>query len=85
MFFMSSYRTLLPLQYPSHSLALGGLYVACFLTSFEQPPSDDPEKTVAIEITQQLKRRGDWERKYRTQVEDLEGQPQRPQKNTKAS
>jgi len=43
------------------------------LSSFEQPNSDDPEKQIAGEITQKLKKRGDWERKFQTQVEDIEG------------
>lgn len=69
---MDCYRTFLPLQYPPHTVALGGLFVACFLSSFEQPSSDDPEKKVAEEITRKLKQRGDWEVKFQTQVEDLE-------------
>ena len=68
-----SYRTSLPLQYPPHSVALGGLFVACFLSSFEQPNSDDPEKQIAEGITQKLKKKGEWERKFQTQVEDIEG------------
>lgn len=69
-----SYRTSLPLQYPPHSIALGGLFVACFLLSFEQPNSDDPEKQIAEGITQRLRQKGDWERKFQTQVEDIEGE-----------
>lgn len=68
-----SHRTLLPLQYPPHIIALGGLYVACLLTSFEQPLSDNPERIAAEEIAQKLKKKGDWERKFQSQVEDLEG------------
>lgn len=69
---MDCYRTSLPLQYPPHSVALGGLFVACFLSSFEQPNSDDPEKQIAEGITQKLKKKGEWERKFQTQVEDIE-------------
>ncbi|KAJ3570098.1 hypothetical protein NP233_g4627 [Leucocoprinus birnbaumii] len=69
---MDCYRTFLPLQYPPHTIALGGLFVACFLTSFEQSNSDDPEKKVAEELTQQLKQKGEWEKRFFTQVADLE-------------
>lgn len=68
-----SHRTLLPLQYPPHTLALGGLYVACLLTSFEQQPSSD-DQLIAEELVKRLKQGGDWERKFQSQVEDLEGE-----------
>ncbi|KXN93288.1 CTD kinase subunit beta [Leucoagaricus sp. SymC.cos] len=72
-----SHRTLLPLQFPPQTLALGGLFVACLLTSFEQPPSDDTERAIAGEIAQKLKKSGDWESKFQAQVVDLEGEQTR--------
>lgn len=68
-----SHRTLLPLQYPPHTLALGGLYVACLLTSFEQQPSND-DKIIAEELVKKFKQGTDWERKFQFRIEDLEGE-----------
>ncbi|KAF9444338.1 cyclin-like protein [Macrolepiota fuliginosa MF-IS2] len=66
------HRTLLPLQYPPHTLALGSLSLACLLSTFEQAPSDSPDRVAAEEIMKRLQKKGDWERKFQSQVEDLE-------------
>ncbi|KAF8895340.1 cyclin-like protein [Infundibulicybe gibba] len=67
------HRTLLPIQYPPHTIALGCIYVASLLLSFEQPPETlasplRPSK----EIAQQLGTNGKWESDFQSQVEDLE-------------
>ncbi|PFH54113.1 hypothetical protein AMATHDRAFT_136094 [Amanita thiersii Skay4041] len=70
---IDSHRTLLPVQYPPHTMALGSIYVAALLSSFEQPPEEFSEDCyTAQQITEILGKRGNWERKYQSQVEDLE-------------
>ena len=69
-----SHRTLVPIQYPPHVVALGGLYVAALLSSFEQPMAGErPGYKTSHQIAAILSRRGEWERKFQAQVEDLEG------------
>jgi CTD kinase subunit beta len=68
-----SHRTLVPLKYPPHVVALGSIYVASLLSSFEQPPS--PEQSgyrSSHEIAATLSE-GQWEQDFQSQVEDLEG------------
>jgi len=73
-FTLLSYRTLLPLQYPPHTIALGSLYVAALLSSFDQPPSaGNAGFRSPHEVGEILKKHGDWEKKFKSQVEDLEG------------
>ncbi|KAF9013220.1 cyclin-like protein [Cyathus striatus] len=67
------HRTLLPIQYPPHTIALGSIHVAALLSSFEQPPAtEEPPLKSAHDIATMLNRKGDWEKKYQSQVEDLE-------------
>nr|GAT60276.1 predicted protein [Mycena chlorophos] len=63
------HRTLVPLQFPPHIVALAGLYSAALLSSFEQP--DGGDKT-AHAIAEKLGQNGEWEEKYQAQVDDLE-------------
>ena len=72
-----------PISYPPHVVALGSLYVAAILTSFEQleQPEGDPEKTdndikLAGKTTGLLGQPGDWEQRFQVHLEDLEGTPQ---------
>lgn len=67
------HRTLLPIQYPPHTIALGSIYVAALLSSFEQPASPTREGfRTSGNIASSLGKRGDWEKKFQSQVEDLE-------------
>ncbi|KAF9468487.1 cyclin-like protein [Collybia nuda] len=70
---VDSHRTLLPIQYPPHTIALGSIYVACLLSSFEQLelPNQEGFQT-SQKIVSLLGKRGNWEKKYHSQVEDLE-------------
>lgn len=69
-----SHRTLVPIKYPPHTVALGGIYVAALLSSFEHPPQiEPPEFNNSHEIAQMLNQKGDWEERFQTYVEDLEG------------
>lgn len=71
---LASHRTLLPIQYPPHTIALGSIYVAALLSSFEQPASPTREGfRTSGNIASSLGKRGDWEKKFQSQVEDLEG------------
>jgi len=71
-----SYRTLLPLIYPPHSMALGSIYVASLLLSFEQPPfpprdGEISNNDLAEKLTTDTS--WDWENIYHTKPADLEG------------
>lgn len=71
---LSSHRTLLPLTYPPHTLALGSIYVASLLLSFEQPSSPEREgETSASELANLLNQHIDWETKFHSKAEDLDG------------
>ena len=64
----------MPLQYPPHVVALGSLYVAALLSSFEQPMSPDRSGCKAShEIAATLSTSGKWETLFQAHVEDLEG------------
>ncbi|KAJ7644211.1 cyclin-like protein [Roridomyces roridus] len=68
------HRTLIPIQYPPHIVALAGLYVAALLSSFELPqPPEEPGLRSPQELAEILGQNGDWESKYQVQVDDLEG------------
>lgn len=71
----NSNRTVAPLQYPPHVIALASIYLAALLSSFEQPPPDGStsDECTSHEITALLKRHGRWEKSYKACVEDLEG------------
>ncbi|RDB18047.1 CTD kinase subunit beta [Hypsizygus marmoreus] len=70
---IDSYRTLLPVQYPPQTIALGSLYVAALLSSFEQPASPSREGfRSSQELAAYLGKHGSWEKKFKSQVEDLE-------------
>ncbi|KAG6907885.1 hypothetical protein DXG01_007049 [Tephrocybe rancida] len=67
------YRTLLPIQYPPHTIALGSIYVAALLSSFEQPKPPTEEGSLSShEIASYLGKHGKWEKQFQSQVEDLE-------------
>ncbi|KAF8956518.1 cyclin-like protein [Flammula alnicola] len=72
---IDSYRTLLPLIYPPHTMALGSIFVAALLLSFEQPPSPKRDGEISsAELAKTLNThtgRG-WEGRYHTRPEDLE-------------
>ncbi|KAF8170930.1 hypothetical protein BJ912DRAFT_1025267 [Pholiota molesta] len=70
-----AYRTLLPLIYPPHTIALGSIFVSALLLSFEQPPSPPREnETPAGEIAKMLNTdsKEGWEARYHAKPEDLE-------------
>src|SRR5207247_1850873 len=69
----NSYRTLSPLQYPPHVVALACLYLAALLSTFEMPQSDEHQSS--RDIAAKLGQKGDWEDQYFTQASDLEGKP----------
>jgi hypothetical protein len=69
-----SHRTLVPIMYPPNTVALGCLYTASLLTTLEPPPSPLVEAQLDSQVATILKEKGDWERMYMVEAEDLEGQ-----------
>ncbi|KAL1727158.1 cyclin-like protein [Schizophyllum commune] len=70
---IDSHRTLIPLQYPPHTVAMGSIYVAALLSSFEQAQDDDSAGvTSSHDIAQMLHEHGAWEASFQCQVDDLE-------------
>ncbi|EGN92198.1 hypothetical protein SERLA73DRAFT_191446 [Serpula lacrymans var. lacrymans S7.3] len=70
---VDSHRTLVPIQYPPHVVALGCLYTASLLSSID--PSLLPDQSSAndgTKISGILGKKGGWEQKFVAQVEDLE-------------
>ncbi|KAF9517208.1 hypothetical protein BS47DRAFT_1291209 [Hydnum rufescens UP504] len=74
---IDSHRTLAPLQYPPHVLALASILLAALLDSREGPfgvkATDDQRSS--HEIAALLGDKGPWEDRFHAQVEDLEGKP----------
>lgn len=68
-----SHRTLVPIMYPPNTVALGCLYTASLLTTLEPPPSPLVEAQLDSRVATILKEKGDWERTYMAEAEDLEG------------
>ena len=61
-------------MYPPHIIALGSIYVAGLLLSFEQPPS--PQRhggPSSADVAKELNSSSSWEKRYRTNAGDLEG------------
>lgn len=73
--FINSHRTLVPLQFPPHIVALGSIYVAALVSSFEQSAVPSiPGSVNGHEMVALLSQSGPWETKFQAQVSDLEGQ-----------
>lgn len=71
-----SYRTLLPLLYPPHTLAIGSLYVAALLLSFEQPQIPDYDERGRLSpavLAQQFSTPSTWMDSYRLELGDVDG------------
>ncbi|KIM56491.1 hypothetical protein SCLCIDRAFT_1220290 [Scleroderma citrinum Foug A] len=66
---VDSHRTLVPLMYPPNTVALGCIYTAALLSTMESPSSSDTDD---CRIANLLKEKGDWERTYMAEAEDLE-------------
>jgi CTD kinase subunit beta len=69
---IDSHRTLVPIMYPPNTVALGCLYTASLLTTLEPPPSPLVEAQLDSQVATILKEKGDWERMYMVEAEDLE-------------
>ncbi|KAH7890729.1 cyclin-like protein [Phlebopus sp. FC_14] len=66
------HRTLVPIMYPPNTVALGCIYTASLLLTLEQAPSWNPQDESDQQIAVLLKRKGEWERSYMAEAEDLE-------------
>ncbi|TDL23296.1 cyclin-like protein [Rickenella mellea] len=70
---VDSNRTLVPLQFPPHVIAVTCIYLAALLSSFEQPPSpEEPGFRSSEDIIKLLGNKGGWETTYQACLEDLE-------------
>lgn len=65
------HRTFIPIEYPPHVVALGSIYVASILSSFEQPEGEEQQSSLALAGS--LGQHGEWEQKFQAHLEDLEG------------
>jgi CTD kinase subunit beta len=54
-------------------VALGSLYLAALLSSFEQPNTWEPWHNNSHQIVDILGKNGEWESQFMARVEDLEG------------
>jgi CTD kinase subunit beta len=61
-------------MYPPHSIALGSIYLSSLLLSFEQPsPPTREGETGPAELASLLNQHLNWETKFKTKAEDLDG------------
>ncbi|KAJ4491485.1 cyclin-like protein [Lentinula edodes] len=67
---IDSHRTFIPIEYPPHTVALGSIYVAAILGSFEQPEGEERQEN--LKFAASLGQRGDWEQQFQAHLEDLE-------------
>ncbi|KAH7878081.1 cyclin-like protein [Lentinula edodes] len=67
---IDSHRTFIPIEYPPHTVALGSIYVAAILGSFEQPEGEERQEN--LKLAGSLGQRGDWEQQFQAHLEDLE-------------
>lgn len=71
-----SNRTLSPLLYPPHSIALACTYLAALLLSFENtsiPESTHIGSRTNSEVAEFLGSHGSWEKQFQARIEDLQG------------
>jgi len=71
---IDSHRTMAPLQYPPHVIALASLLLAALLDSREsaQPFPTESQDRSSHDIAGMLLEKGQWEHKFHTQTQDLE-------------
>ena len=68
-----SFRTLVNLQYPPHVVALGCLYLAALLSSFERGTSPErPGHNTAHQIAATLSASGEWGKQFQAHIGDIE-------------
>ena len=77
---LCSNRTLAPLQFPPHVIAIACLYLASLLDSFDQEssptidrPMGQPDRATSHDLVKLLGEHGKWEETYQAKVEDIEG------------
>ncbi|KAF9777636.1 cyclin-like protein [Thelephora terrestris] len=74
---VDAYRTHVPLMYPPHTVALGCLYLAALLTTFEQPPPPtsqtfQQEAMTPLQLISLLTQGGEWEEQFTIDANHLE-------------
>ena len=74
---VDAHRTHVPLIYPPHTVALGSLYLAALLITFEQPPPP-PSQTFQqqamspVQLISLLTQGGEWEDQFNVDADHLE-------------
>ena len=77
---VDAYRTHVPLMYPPHTVALGCLYLAALLITFEQSPPT-PSQTLQqqvmapLQLISLLTQGGEWEDQFNIDADHLEREP----------
>ncbi|EIW79195.1 cyclin-like protein [Coniophora puteana RWD-64-598 SS2] len=67
------HRTLVPIQYPPHVVALGAIYTAALLACMDVFAPERPQPTATDrKIASMLQRPGPWEDNYMTHAKDLD-------------
>jgi CTD kinase subunit beta len=74
---VDAYRTHVPLMYPPHTVALGCLYLAALLITFEQPPpatpqTFQPEAMTPSQLISLLTQGGELEDRFNIDLDHLE-------------
>ncbi|KAI0822015.1 cyclin-like protein [Trametes gibbosa] len=70
---IDSFRTLVNLSYPPHVVALGCLYLAALLQSFERGTSPEREgQHTSHSIAATLSKSGEWEKQFHAHIADIE-------------
>ena len=72
---LPSHRTMMPLLFPPHVIAVASIFLAARLDSLDGvggAPAADGQRS-SQEISELLGNCGPWEQKYRTEARDLEG------------
>ncbi|KAF8333429.1 cyclin-like protein [Cantharellus anzutake] len=71
---IDSHRTMAPLQYPPHVIALASIFLAALLDLRESVHlfPTEPEDRSSQEIVEMLAEKGQWEQKFHAQTQDLE-------------
>jgi CTD kinase subunit beta len=69
-------------MFPPHTIALGSIYLAALLTSFEIPSEaskflkvNSTEPRTSHQLAKLLGEEGDWETQFGTRAEDVDGTP----------
>ncbi|KZV84011.1 cyclin-like protein, partial [Exidia glandulosa HHB12029] len=69
---VDSHRTLAPLMYPPHVIALASLRMAALLSTSSSTSSSPAPEAASVSVATMLSAPGDWEKQHRVSLADLE-------------